>query len=76
MFGLLLLITFGDNGVIELYQLKSKRDRIIESNEKIELENRALIRRGDRLKYDRKFYYRCYLNLEIFHIRYFHLRYC
>ena len=52
---LLLFIIFGDNGLIELNQLKSERDRLIEKNERIIMKNLSLYYEIDRLKHDAKY---------------------
>ena len=52
IFSLLLFIVFGDNGLVDLNLLKKERDRLIEKNTKITMDNLSLYREIDRLKHD------------------------
>ena len=52
LFSLFFLIVFDDNGLIDLNVLKSKRDRLIEENIKINMDNLSLYCEIDRLKHD------------------------
>ena len=55
IFSLLLFIVFGDNGLVDLNLLKKERDRLIEKNTKITMDNLSLYREIDRLKHDSKY---------------------
>ncbi len=55
LFSLLLLITFGDNGLVDFVLIKGKRNRMVEKNEKLNQENLVMYREIDRLKNDPKF---------------------
>jgi len=52
IFSLLLFIVFGDNGLVDLNQLKRERYRLVEKNAKITMDNLSLYREIDRLKHD------------------------
>jgi cell division protein FtsB len=52
IFCMALLIVFGDHGVTDLYQLKSRRDQLRQVNQTFALENIRLINQMDRLKND------------------------
>lgn len=52
---LLLVIIFGDNGLVDYQQLKNEKDRLIEKNEALSRENLSLYREIDRLKNDLKY---------------------
>lgn len=52
IFCMALLIVFGDHGVTDLYQLKSRRDQLLRTNQTLALENIRLINQIDRLKTD------------------------
>lgn len=49
---LLLIIVFGDNGLVDYHLLKSERNRLVQKNESLSRENLALYREIDRLKND------------------------
>jgi cell division protein FtsB len=55
IFPLLLFIIFGDNGLVDLNQLKKERNRLIEKNNKITMNNLSLYHEIDRLKHDPKY---------------------
>ena len=55
LFSLLLLIIFGDNGLVDFVLIKGERDSLIEKNEKLNQENLVMYREIDRLKNDPKF---------------------
>ena len=55
LFSLLLLIIFGDNGLVDFVLIKGERDSLIEKNEKLNQENLNMYREIDRLKNDPKF---------------------
>lgn len=52
LFAMLLFIVFSDNGLADLYQLKSERDRLISENMRLTTENLKLYRTIERLKDD------------------------
>ena len=52
---MLLLIIFGDNGLVDFVFIKGERDSLIEKNEKLNQENLVMYREIDRLKNDPKF---------------------
>lgn len=52
---MLLVIVYGDNGLMDLFALRGERDRIVVNKEKIFNENIALYRQIDRLKSDPEF---------------------
>jgi len=51
-FCLLLFIMFSDNGLSDLFRLKSERDRLVQENLRLKRENLTLYRTIDRLKND------------------------
>ena len=55
LFSLLLLIIFGDNGLVDFVLIKGERNSLIEKNEKLNQENLVMYREIDRLKNDPKF---------------------
>ena len=55
IFSLLLFIVFGDNGLVDLNQLKRERYRLVEKNAKITMDNLSLYREIDRLKHDSRY---------------------
>ncbi len=55
LFSLLLLIIFGDNGLVDFVLIKGERDRLVEKNGKLNQENLNMYREIDRLKNDPKF---------------------
>ena len=52
LFSLLLFIMFSDNGLSDLFTLRSERDRLIQENMRLKRENLTLYRTIDRLKND------------------------
>jgi cell division protein FtsB len=52
LFCLLLFIMFSDNGLSDLFRLKSERDRLVQENRRLKRENLTLYRTIDRLKND------------------------
>ena len=52
LFSMLLLILFGDHGVADLNLLKSERDALVETNEKLARENLLVYDKINRLKTD------------------------
>jgi len=52
LFSLLLFIIFGDNGLVDLNLLKKEKNRLIEKNDKITMNNISLYREIDRLEHD------------------------
>ena len=52
MCGLLVLIAFGDNGLVELSRLRSTQGDLIKANERLTQENMRLYRTIDRLQND------------------------
>jgi cell division protein FtsB len=52
---MLLLIIFGDNGLVDFVLIKGEKDRLVEKNEKLNQENLNMYREIDRLKNDPKF---------------------
>ncbi len=52
LFSLLLFIMFSDNGLSDLFKLRSERDRLIQENMRLKRENLTLYRTIDRLKND------------------------
>ncbi len=52
IFSMLLFIVFGDNGVADLYQIKTRRDTLVEKNEALARENIHLYRQIERLRND------------------------
>lgn len=55
LFNLLLVIVFGDKGLVDFNLLKMERDGLIEKNAKLTQENLTLYREIDRLKHDPKY---------------------
>lgn len=55
LFSMLLLIIFGDNGLVDFVLIKGEKDRLVEKNEKLNQENLNMYREIDRLKNDPKF---------------------
>ncbi|MEA3417751.1 MAG: septum formation initiator family protein [Thermodesulfobacteriota bacterium] len=55
LFSLLLLIIFGDNGLVDFVLIKGERNRLVEKNEKLNQENLVMYHEIDRLKNDPKF---------------------
>lgn len=55
LFSLLLLIIFGDNGLVDFVLIKGEKDSLVEKNEKLNQENLVMYREIDRLKNDIKF---------------------
>ena len=52
LFSLLLFIMFSDNGLADLFKLKSDRDRLLQENARLKQENLTMYRTIDRLKND------------------------
>ena len=52
LFSLLLFIMFSDNGLSDLFKLRSQRDQLIQENMRLKRENLTLYRTIDRLKND------------------------
>lgn len=55
IFSLLLIIIFGDKGLVDLNLLKKERDRLIEKNANITMDNLSLYREIDRLEHDSRY---------------------
>ena len=55
LFNLLLLIVFGDNGLMEMHRLREKEQTMVQQNEKLASENVSLYRTIGRLKNDPAF---------------------
>ncbi len=55
MFMMLLFIIFGENGLTDLYRLKTKRDRIVKKTGELTKKNLSLYREIERLKNDPKY---------------------
>jgi cell division protein FtsB len=55
LFSLLLLIIFGDNGLVDFVLIKGEKNSLIEKNEKLNQANLNMYREIDRLKNDPKF---------------------
>ena len=55
MFLMLLFIVFGENGLMDLYKLKIKKDTLSKENDEIKKENLSLYRTIERLKNDPKY---------------------
>ncbi len=55
LFSMLLLIAFGDNGIVDLHFLRKERDRLLEKNENLAKENLILYSEIERLKNDSKY---------------------
>jgi len=52
LFGMLLFIVFSDNGLADLYLMKTERDRLLGENRRLTAENLKLYRTIERLKND------------------------
>lgn len=55
LFNLMLLIVFGDNGLVEMYRLRDKERSMVQQNEILATENVSLYRTIGRLKSDPAF---------------------
>ena len=55
LFNLMLLIVFGDNGLVEMYRLREKEQVMMQQNETLARENVNLYRTIGRLKNDPSF---------------------
>jgi cell division protein FtsB len=55
MFLMLLFIVFGQNGLTDLYRLKTKRDNLLRKNGELTKKNLSLYREIERLKNDPKY---------------------
>jgi len=52
LFSLLLFIMFSDNGLADLFKLKSEKDRLVQENIRLKRENLTMYRTIERLKND------------------------
>lgn len=52
LFNFILIIIFGDNGLVDLYLLRKEKETIIRKNENLAHKNMSLYREIDRLKHD------------------------
>jgi cell division protein FtsB len=52
LFSLLIFIMFSDNGLGDLFKLKSERDRLLQENARLKRENLTMYRMIERLKND------------------------
>jgi cell division protein FtsB len=52
---MLLFIVFGENGLTDLYRLKTKRNRIVKQTDELTKKNLSLYREIERLKNDPKY---------------------
>ena len=52
LFSLLLFIMFSDNGLADLFKLKSEKDRLLQENARLKRENLTMYRMIERLKND------------------------
>jgi cell division protein FtsB len=55
LFNLMLLIVFGDNGLVEMHRLREKEQTMVQQNETLASENVSLYRTIGRLKNDLAF---------------------
>ncbi len=55
LFNLMLLIVFGDNGLVEMHRLREKEQTMVQQNETLASENVSLYRAIGRLKNDPAF---------------------
>ncbi len=55
LFNLMLLIVFGDNGLVEMHRLREKEQLMVQQNETLARENVSLYRTIGRLKSDPTF---------------------
>ena len=55
LFNLMLLIVFGDNGLVEMHRLRDKEQSMVQQNETLATENVSLYRTIGRLKSDPAF---------------------
>ena len=55
LFNLILLIVFGDNGLLEMHRLREKEQTMVQQNETLASENVSLYRTIGRLKNDPAF---------------------
>ena len=55
MFLMLLFIVAGNNGLTDLYRLKTKKDNLVKKNEALTKENLSLYREIERMKNDPKY---------------------
>ncbi len=55
LFNLMLLIVFGDNGLVEMHRLREKEQTMVQQNETLARENVSLYRTIGRLKNDPAF---------------------
>ncbi|MEE8540219.1 MAG: septum formation initiator family protein [Desulfobacterales bacterium] len=52
LFNFILVIIFGDNGLVDLYLLRGEKKNIVRKNELLQKKNMSLFREIDRLKHD------------------------
>jgi cell division protein FtsB len=52
LFAMLFYIIFSDRGLVDLFSLKSERDRLMQENERLKQENLSLFRTIERLRTD------------------------
>jgi cell division protein FtsB len=55
LFGLMLVVVFGDHGWLELRHMRAEQARLIQDNERLNRENLRLYRNIDRIKKDPEF---------------------
>ena len=55
MFLMLLFMVFGENGLTDLYRLKTKRDHMVKKTQELTKKNLSLYREIERLKNDPKY---------------------
>ena len=55
LFNLLLVMIFGDDGLVDLNHLKAEKRQLEQKNDQINRENSGLYREIDRLKHDREY---------------------
>lgn len=55
LFSMLLLIVFAENGLVDLNSLRKERDRLVEKNESLAMDNLVLYNEIERLKNDDKY---------------------
>ncbi len=52
LFNFILVIIFGDNGLVDLHLLRREKENIVRKNELLQKKNMTLFREIDRLKHD------------------------
>ena len=55
MFGLLLVVVFSDNGWLELRRMRATHARLLQENERLNLDNRRMYRSIERMQNDPEF---------------------